>query len=95
MDHLGSLQSKAYSCVTDESEDDSILSNLLPVVYKSSSSTSHSAHTFPRSHDHPEPMIAVAMEMKLDKERSSKVIIQMWKKNQAVKKIMVTLVNSN
>ena len=73
MHHLGSLHSETYSCVTDETGDDPILNNLLPVVYKSSSSPGHSPHQLPGSHDLPEPMVAVAMEMKLDKERSSKV----------------------
>ena len=72
--HLGSLEAanlSPYSCVLEE-ETTPILASLCPVVFKSRRDGSHPRHGS-SCEEEEEPMLAVAMEMRLDKLRNSKV----------------------
>jgi len=71
--HLGSLEAAnlaPYSCVLEE-ETTPILASLCPVVFKSRRDGSHPRHGS-SCEEEEEPMLAVAMEMRLDKLRNSK-----------------------
>jgi len=72
--HLGSLEAAnlaPYSCVLEE-ETTPILASLCPVVFKSRRDGSHPRHGS-NCEEEEEPMLAVAMEIRLDKLRNSKV----------------------
>lgn len=74
--HVGSLETaecSGYSCV-DESEENSggeVLSKMLPIIYRTRNGPTHNKARTSSSQD--QPLFAVAMEMKLDKERNSTV----------------------
>lgn len=69
MHHAGSLNGETYSCVEDPLGTHSVLGTLLPVLYCSHGNKAASQ----TGYGQPEPMLAVAIEMKIDKERNSKV----------------------
>ncbi len=68
MRHSGSLDGESYSCVEDPNNTHSLLATLHSVLH--SSHTTHTTHGY----EQPEPMVAIAMETRFDKERNSKVI---------------------
>ncbi|XP_064403938.1 autophagy-related protein 2 homolog B-like isoform X2 [Halichondria panicea] len=63
--HSGSLDGDSYSCVEDPHNTHSLLATLHSVLH-----SSHTLHT--SGYERPEPMVAIAMETKFDKERNSK-----------------------
>ncbi len=83
LSHLGSLEASgypSYSCL-DGSSDPSVLSQLLPVIYQtvegsrvgSRGSTPVQGGGGGRVWREDPPMLAVAMEIRMDQERNSKV----------------------
>ena len=67
LSHLGNLEAADYSCV-DRAADVSVLSKLQTVVFRSGGGV----RLKPNS-EQQLPMVAVAMELKLDKGRNTKV----------------------
>lgn len=69
--HAGTLHMETYSCVEDPLSNHSVLATLLPVVYPSSPPSPSKPHP-PTGYEQRNPMVAVAIEMRFDKERNSK-----------------------
>jgi len=62
--HCGCV-TEAYSCVLESSDNNSVLTSLLPVVYHSPVKASHQGYE-------QDPMLAIAVEMRLNEERNSR-----------------------
>ena len=75
LSHLGSLEAAnlpPYSCLEEEDATQT-LASLQSVVFKSKGNSTYPKHSGSHEEGAEEPMLVVAMEMRLDKLRNSKV----------------------